>query len=186
MKRCPACNKAYTDDSLSFCIDDGSALVRDVSSNLESQPTAILGEPPPTVVMPPPRPTQYPPRTSSDAPSPPQPYGWAQEEPAAWTPPPPPAPFSRRPAQQQTLAVISLIFGLVGITFGWICGGPLFGLFAVALGTIALILIKKDPAHYGGKPFALAGLIAGGLVLLINIAIIAFWIVMLIVDSASG
>src|SRR4030095_3281346 len=27
MKRCPQCNRTYTDDALSFCLDDGSPLV---------------------------------------------------------------------------------------------------------------------------------------------------------------
>src|SRR5260370_32729369 len=26
MKRCPQCNRTYTDDALSFCLDDGSPL----------------------------------------------------------------------------------------------------------------------------------------------------------------
>jgi len=27
MKRCPQCNRTYSDDALSFCLDDGSPLV---------------------------------------------------------------------------------------------------------------------------------------------------------------
>jgi hypothetical protein len=187
MKRCPTCNRSFTDDTLSFCIDDGAVLVRnDVSSSFEAQPTAILGEPPPTVRMPPQRPTDYVPRASHDAPTQPPPYGWANETPV-WVPPTPtPVPFSRVAAKQQNLAIVSLIFGLAAITFGWICGGPVFALIAVVLGLIALMQIKKNPAQYGGKPIALAGLITGGLVLLINAAIIAIWIVMLIIGAASN
>lgn len=182
MKRCPSCNNTYTDDSLSFCIDDGSPLVPD-APELESQPTAILGDPPPTVVMPPPRQTQYAPRPS-DAPSPPPPYGWAQNDSAGSLSPPGPAAFTRRPSPQQTLPLISLVAGLVGITFGWICGGWLFGIVAVVLGVVGLIQIKKDPINYSGKPLAIAGLLIGSLVLLINLAIMAFWIVMAIANSA--
>ncbi len=181
MKRCPSCNKTYTDDSLSFCIDDGSPLSVD-AQGLESQPTAILGDPPPTVVMPPPRPTQYAPRPS-DAPTPPPPYGWARDESAGSLSPSGPAAFIRRPSPQQTLPLISLIAGLVGITFGWICGGPLFGIVAVVLGVVALIQIKKDPINNAGKPLAITGLLIGSLVLLINLAIMAFWIVMTIAGS---
>jgi hypothetical protein len=82
--------------------------------------------------------------------------------------------------------VTSLIFGLISITFGWICGGPIFALIAVVLGVVALSLIKKNPQQYTGKPIALAGLITGGIALLINLAIIAFWIVMLIIGGISG
>jgi nitrate reductase NapE component len=42
MKRCPKCNRQYTDDSLRFCLEDGNPL------------TAITrgGEPPPTEILP--------------------------------------------------------------------------------------------------------------------------------------
>ena len=52
--------------------------------------------------------------------------------------------------------------GLIGITFGWICGGPFFALFALILGVVALFQIKKDPVRYGGKPMALIGSIRRG------------------------
>jgi len=187
MKRCPTCNSTFDDEYLSYCTNDGTVLVRDEdSANLELQETVRFGEPPPTVVMPPPRPTQYV-AQAPNAPTPPVPYGWANETPQRWVPPPPPVPFggSARPAQQG-LAVTSLIFGIISITFGWICGGPIFGLLAVVLGAVALTLIKKNPQQHTGKPIAMAGLITGGIALLVNLAIIAFWIVMLIVGAASG
>ena len=84
------------------------------------------------------------------------------------------------------MAVASLIFGLISITFGWICGGPVFGLIAVILGAVALTQIKRNPQQHTGKPIAVAGLITGGISLLINLAIMAFWIVMLIIGAASG
>ena len=46
--------------------------------------------------------------------------------------------------------------------------------------------IKKNPQQHSGKPMALAGLITGGIALLINLAIIAFWIVMMIIGAASS
>jgi Domain of unknown function (DUF4190) len=187
MKRCPTCNSTFDDEYLSYCTTDGTVLVRDKDSDsLELQETALFGEPPPTVVMPPPRPTEYVAQTPH-APTPPVPYGWANEPPAAWVPPPPPAPFRgiTRPAQQ-SMAVASLIFGIISITFGWICGGPILGLIAVVLGAVALTQIKKNPQQYTGKPIAIVGLITGGIALLINLAFIAFWIVMLIIGAASS
>lgn len=187
MKRCPTCNSTFDDEYLSYCTTDGTVLVRDeVSASLESQETVLFGEPPPTVVMPPPRPTEYV-AQAPNAPTPPAPYGWANDSPPAWVPPPPPVPFRgiTRPAQQG-LAVASLIFGLISITFGWICGGPIFGLLAVVLGAVALAQIKRNPQQHTGKPMALIGLITGGISLLINLAIIAFWIVMLIIGAASN
>jgi Domain of unknown function (DUF4190) len=189
MKRCPTCNSTFDDEYLSYCTTDGTVLVRDeISASLELQETAIFGEPPPTVMMPPPRPTEFV-GQAPNRPSPPAPYGWANEAPPApaWVPPPPPATFRgmTRPAQQGT-AVASLIFGLISITFGWICGGPLFGLLAVVLGVVSLMQIKKNPQQNTGKPIAIAGLITGGISLLIHIAFIAFWIVMMIIGAASN
>ncbi|MFL6468377.1 MAG: tetratricopeptide repeat protein [Pyrinomonadaceae bacterium] len=45
MKRCPQCGRDYNDDSLSFCLDDGSELLFGPSSSDEPA-TAILSEPP--------------------------------------------------------------------------------------------------------------------------------------------
>src|SRR5690349_47429 len=39
MKRCPECRKDYLDDSLLYCLEDGSVLVQGVVGDL---PTAIL------------------------------------------------------------------------------------------------------------------------------------------------
>ncbi len=183
MKRCPACNRTFTDKSLSFCIEDGSRLVRDESaSGLDSQATAVFPDPPPTVQMPPPRATGHVAGPFPNAPPRPQPYGWANESPPAWIPPPPPP----RPAnQQQTLAIVSLILGLLSITFGWICGGPVLSFFAVLLGAIALAQIKSNPVQYAGKVPALVGLITGGIVLLFTLAMLIFWIIMIIIAAVS-
>jgi Domain of unknown function (DUF4190) len=187
MKRCPTCNSTFDEEHLNYCITDGTALVRDEDRpGFELQETELLSEPPVTLVMPP-RPAEYVAQVA-DAPTPPAPYGWANESPPAWVPPPPPVPFGRagRPAQQQGIAVASLILGLISITFGWICGGPIFGLLAVVLGVVALTMIKRNPQQYGGKPIALAGLITGGIALLVNLAIMAIWIVMMIVGAATN
>src|SRR5215203_1727247 len=45
MKRCPKCRRDYNDDSLSFCLDDGSELVFGPGAT-DEQATAILSEPP--------------------------------------------------------------------------------------------------------------------------------------------
>jgi Domain of unknown function (DUF4190) len=188
MKRCPTCKNTFDDDELSYCTDDGTALLSaELAPDRDAQAGRIPVNPPPTVVMAPPRPTEYAAGPSPMRPPPAQPYGWANEAPPAWTPPPPPAIY--RPAvnqQQQTMAIVSLIFGLAGITFGWICGGPVLGLFALILGAVALTQIKRNPAQYGGKPLALVGMITGGLMVLINVAILAIWIVMLIIGAASS
>ena len=45
MKRCPECRRDYNDDSMSFCLDDGSELLFGPASTDEPA-TAILSEPP--------------------------------------------------------------------------------------------------------------------------------------------
>ena len=86
MKRCPQCNRTYTDDALSFCLDDGSPLVSasapssfDPSATIQypqsrettPQPTIAYGpgQPPPS--MPPPS-TPPPPQWSPMPPMTPQ------------------------------------------------------------------------------------------------------------------
>src|SRR5262245_5032576 len=70
--------------------------------------------------------------------------------------------------QSQTrkgLAIASLVLGILSI--------PTLGLFvvgaiaAIVLGVIALGKIKKEPATYGGKGMAIAGIITSGVSLLL-------------------
>ncbi len=83
MKRCPQCNRTYTDDALSFCLDDGSPLISasgpplsDPSATVQ-YPQARDTSPQPTIAF-----------TPGPAPPPPMP-------PPAWSPMPPPAPQKR-------------------------------------------------------------------------------------------
>jgi hypothetical protein len=80
---------------------------------------------------------------------------------AGWRPPPPPA-YSTAP--QQTLAIASLVLGVVTVTVGWCCYfGVLTGPIAVGLGIYALVQIKNNPTRYGGKGLAIGGIVSGGL-----------------------
>lgn len=56
-----------------------------------------------------------------------------------------------------------MITGLLALLVGMFCLGPLPGLVALILGLVALSQIKKDPTRVGGKPFAIAGVITGGI-----------------------
>ena len=44
MKRCPECRRDYYDDSLLYCLDDGTALLEGPASDVHSSesPTAVL------------------------------------------------------------------------------------------------------------------------------------------------
>jgi len=83
MKRCPQCNRTYTDDALSFCLDDGSPLVS------ASAPSSF--DPGATV--------QYP-QSRDTTPQPTMVYGAGQAPPPptpppAWSPMPPMVPPKR-------------------------------------------------------------------------------------------
>lgn len=169
MKRCPVCNNTFDDPYLSFCPNDGTPLVR---MSPDEAHTVLMSAPDPAATV------------ASNLPPAPQPYGWANDTPAQWTPPPPPS--VRGPAtQQQTLAAASLILGIIGITVGWICGGPFFAFFALVMGIVALFQIKKDPVRYGGKPMALIGVTLGAIVLAIYIVLLAIWIIMMFAGAVS-
>ena len=69
MKTCPSCRRTYEDDSLVFCLDDGSRLTRE-SAGYDANATWNLTPPGPTVASP--RPTQ--PTAQSTLTSRPEPF----------------------------------------------------------------------------------------------------------------
>jgi cytoskeletal protein RodZ len=78
MKRCPTCNRTYTDTSLNFCLEDGTPLTAD----------APPVDPNATIRYPAARDTSEPPPTEIYRPQPPPPI----VSPRPTTPPPPPPP----------------------------------------------------------------------------------------------
>ena len=69
-----------------------------------------------------------------------------------------------------------MITGILGfMMFG--CFFPLPGVLAFVLGLIALSQIKKSPEKYGGKPYATAGVIMGGISVLFFVAMI-IWLIL--------
>ena len=101
MKRCPTCNRTYTDLSLNFCLEDGTPLATDGPSGVDPNatiryPVARDTEPPPTEIyhpeppsVPPRRPTPTPIPTATPAPPPPPP-------PQQWRPAPAPPPPQKK------------------------------------------------------------------------------------------
>lgn len=65
-----------------------------------------------------------------------------------------------------------MIVGIVGLVAGG-CLGPIPGIVALILGLSALSQIKKTPDKVGGKPYATAGVVIGGIS-------IAFYLMLLI------
>lgn len=159
MKQCPRCNKAYSDENLNFCLEDGELLQR-----MAPQPGAYREDPPPTMIMNEARVTN--------------PVNWQQ--PSA----PPPAvyqgqqmmgqyPMSMTP--NQTLAIVSLCLGIGSVTIGWCCYiGVLLSPAALITGFIALSQIKKDPQSYGGRGLAIGGVVTG----LVYIAVVVLIVIL--------
>jgi hypothetical protein len=119
MKRCPSCNRSYTDPSLNFCLEDGTPLVVDAPP--PSDPNVTMrypaaretAEPPPTEI--------YRPDTlASQAPAPPPPP-LAQPPQQQWTPMPTAAP------QKKSNAI------------WWILGG-LLALSVIGIGLVVMII----------------------------------------------
>jgi len=80
MKRCPSCQRTYTDASLKFCLEDGTPLIQDAPPALDPNATVRYpvprdtAEPPPTEIYRPPSPV---------APPPPPPQQWSPTPTAA-------------------------------------------------------------------------------------------------------
>lgn len=116
MKRCPTCNRTYTDLSLNFCLEDGTPLAgegpsaADPNATIRFPPARDTSEPPPTEIYRPeshvvsPRPAMTPP------PPPPQ-----------WSPAPPGAPRKKSNA------------------VWWILGG-LGAVLVIGIGLIVMII----------------------------------------------
>lgn len=111
-----------------------------------------------------------------------------------WAPPPAPVsnwqdqglgantPFQPPPAaqgQNMTLPIISLVFGIISVC----CYvSPITGIVALITGFMGMKNANNDPNQYGGKGLAIAGMICGGLFLLLGII---YWI-LIFVGVAMG
>ncbi len=103
MKRCPTCNRTYTDASLNFCLEDGTPLAPDAPPPPDPNATVRYPaarntlEPPPTEIY---RPDTNPvtPHTAPPPPPPPQ-----------WSPMPQPVPQRKSNALWWVLGVLGVV-----------------------------------------------------------------------------
>ncbi|MDI1241865.1 MAG: DUF4190 domain-containing protein [bacterium] len=74
--------------------------------------------------------------------------------------------------QNQTLAIVSLVSGILGLTL--CCGLLIPSVVAVITGFMARSKASNDPANYGGSGLALGGLIAGAIGVVGNLIVLAY------------
>ena len=165
MKQCPRCLVTYDDDQLNFCLNDGELLTAfgrtPTHSDDEATRTLILDQSRVT-----------------------NPVGWPASPPNApleqWQEPKSPAPqfgqYSMPFTPSRTLAQVSLGLGVSSLVIGWCCSsGMLLGPAALVTGFVALSQIKKDPANYDGRGFAIGGIVTSSIFLCLYILILAIW-----------
>ncbi len=175
MKYCPVCKRRFDEAWLSFCSDDGTPLIQELTPPADPNWDPRIRDL--KVKTKDEQETQWLPR------EPPLPGGWiAPDErppmsPGPWSPPPPPAPayVPIRTQKSQGLALASMITGILGI-FMFGCFFPVPGIVALVLGLVSLSQIKRSPEKYGGKPYATAGVIMGGISILFLVMMI-LWLI---------
>ncbi|MEN3326722.1 MAG: hypothetical protein V7638_1529 [Acidobacteriota bacterium] len=175
MKYCPQCNRQYTETWLTFCSNDGTMLIEELSPPVDPNWNPVIREP--KVDARSEQETQWLPR------EPPMPGGWVAPDerppmtPVWQPPPPPPQPFKK---QSQGLAVASMVTGILGLILG--CLGPLPGIAAIVLGWMALAQIKNSPDTTAGKPLAITGIVTGSL----TVAFYGLLLIWIILAGAFG
>ena len=170
MKKCPGCDRTYTDEKLKFCVACGGALAAEIEVEDPSY------DPFKTMVAVPR------PETRVEV--------AAQENVAAYAETVEDAVnpswenigskiANVDPGQEpsQGLAMGAMICGLVGL----FCGVTAFlGPLAIILGFIALNKQKADPQLYTGRNFAIIGIISGLLATLVLLITVIALIIMLV------
>ncbi len=178
MKRCPTCNQTFDEEWLSFCTQDGTTLMDDA---------AVPSEPPPTIeASSPPAEASSNEQATWNLPSAGGSGGQlAEPQPIqpVWQPPPPPS-YAQPP--NKSLATAAMVIGIISVTVGWMCFGPIPGIAAIIMGAVALSQIKKNPERMGGKQFALVGVITGSLTVIIYVGILVVYIFVAIMAAANS
>lgn len=156
MKRCPACNRTYTDEQ-TFCTDDGSSLV---SAGASSDPAA-------TAVY-----------SGATGSAPPPAYG-SSAAPGFPPPPPPPGMFPPGGPQAtnttnkfQPALIGGLVLGLLSSIPFVNMGNVLCCMWVLIGGAIAAYLyIKKSPLPVQMGEGAMLGAIAGGIGFVVSVVV---------------
>lgn len=171
MKRCPTCNRTYTDESLLFCADDGTQLVT------EAAPAEPFNAPPaslPTIAAS--APYTPPPPASSYQPTPKKKKWLALIALAFGLFAVPFLLYSlSRPLFYEfgfrNLRIDTLFLGFWGVVTIF---GILLTIVSVIAGIIALAVSFKKPTQYGGRLLAVTGPVLSLLLLALLLGVSAF------------
>ena len=113
------------------------------------------------------------------------PFGSQPLQQAEWAPPPAPdgnwqnqnigadtpfqSPVAGAAGQDQTLAIVSLVCGILSIPC---CGFLIFGIAGIVTGFLAKKKATENPSQFGGSGLALAGMILGGIGTVLGLIVI--------------
>lgn len=126
MKTCPTCNRTFTDDALSYCLDDGSALTSGGVGGGSGEPQPY--DPGATIQFIPGRETNPPAPPSYP---PPQSPGY-QAQPQSWSPMPPAGGMPTAPPKKKSKGIYWIIGGVAALVVlgigGIILAVVLFGM----------------------------------------------------------
>ncbi|MBK9216325.1 MAG: DUF4190 domain-containing protein [Chloracidobacterium sp.] len=132
---------------------------------IAEEPETIIQPPPPAAFEPPPAPVEQ------WTPPPPPEVAWQNQEIGSNTPFNPPPLGTAVGDQNKTLPIVSLILGI-----GSLCCylAPITGIAALITGFLGMKNANNNPAEYGGKGLAIAGMVLGALFFLIGIVYYIF------------
>lgn len=155
MKYCPKCNETYKDENLNFCLNDGTIL--NEMSGEDAPPTVMLDASRVTNENLGEQKTSWGEQNTNFTDFNPQNQQIYQQ------------PFSAPAAAMgagdldKTLPTIALITGIVSLVFSCCYLGIITGPIAVIIGWMGMNNANKNPETYGGKQFALIGMVLGGI-----------------------
>lgn len=152
MKICPRCNQTYADENQNFCLNDGELLQQ------------FDDDAPPTIMLDSARTTNPNNWQQYEAPGGAPPVFWQQHQTPVQN-----SQFGATGFVQtidKTLPTVSLVLGVLGVVLVCCHVGVPLGLAAVITGFLGMRNADSDPARYGGRGFAVGGMILGAVALL--------------------
>ena len=105
----------------------------------------------------------------------------AAPQPGQRAPPLAQAPLTGRAPETNGMAVAGLVMGILSMTVGLLCCGPVlvFNILGIIFSSVALSQIKKSPVQQTGRNLAIVGLV-------LSLLGIVFQIIIIIVFGAMG